>query len=149
MNEHISLLVMCKLSLRDTVGAMIGQICDRLEKAGEPEGFKYQVTSAFNEAFNNHAKHGGPELREKEILINVTVTDTQLIIEFQDDGKTFELGGTAKPELSQLRESGMGLFIMRAFMSELYYESGDDRKANVLRLVRNLTGSKKDASKAQ
>ncbi len=142
MEERISVLVPCDLSMRDTVGAMVTQICNRIEKAGEPEGFAHQVLSAFNEAFNNHATHGAIEKKgdkRRDILVNISVTNQQLIIEFQDDGKSFNLKNIEKPNLKKLRESGMGLFIMRAFMSELSYTMGDDRKANVLRLVRNLT----------
>ncbi len=144
MEERISVLVPCKLAYRDTVGAMVTQVCSQLEKVSEPDGFTYQVISAFNEAFNNHAKHGDVTRngdKQRDILIVISVTNRQLVIEFQDDGKPFKLDNTEKPDLSQLRESGMGLFIMRAFMSELSYKAGSDNKANVLRLVRNLSST--------
>ncbi len=140
MTKQISILVSRDLEFRDPVGGLVRQICERLEEQGEPPGFTNQVISAFNEAFNNLATHGGQDLETKDILINIDVNDTQLLIEFQDDGESFELKHYKNPDLTKLRESGMGLSIMRAFMDTINYSPGQQSLANVLRLERILTG---------
>jgi serine/threonine-protein kinase RsbW len=128
---------------RDAVSSLVEHICVQLEKESEPEGFRYQVVSAFNEAFNNLARHGGEKLKDKNIMVVVEVTDSQIIIELHDSGKGFNFLKKLEqdvPEPGELRESGMGLFIMRSFMSELKYQSSTEDGVNVLRMVRNLTG---------
>lgn len=145
MIGHISIMVPCRLSSRDIVGAMVHQICERLEAAGEPEGFGYQVISAFNEAFNNVIAHGGKGANRNDILVIIEVTESQIIIELQDDGESFTLK-EEKPNLDQLRESGMGLFIMRSFMDRLDYKPRSKNNANQLRMVRNLTRAKPKSS---
>jgi serine/threonine-protein kinase RsbW len=144
LNTRISLLVPCQLVSRDAISALIELVCQRLEKEGEPEGFRFQVISAFNEAFNNLARHVGKELGHKEIMIVVEVTDMQLVIELHDDSKGFKFPSKLEqdaPEPGELRESGMGLFIMRSFMSELKYHPSNVGGVNVLRMIRNLTRS--------
>lgn len=141
-NTRISLSVPCQLVSRDAVSSLVEHICVQLEKEREPEGFRYQVVSAFNEAFNNLARHGGEKLKDKNIMVVVEVTDSQIIIELHDSGKGFNFLKKLEqdvPEPGELRESGMGLFIMRSFMSELKYQSSTEDGVNVLRMVRNLT----------
>jgi anti-sigma regulatory factor (Ser/Thr protein kinase) len=145
MIGHLSILVPCRLSSRDIVGAMVHQICERIEAAGEPEGFGYQVISAFNEAFNNVVTHGGKGDQRNNLLVIIEVTDNQLIIELQDDGESFKLKDEI-PNLDQLRESGMGLFIMRSFMDQLDYKPRGKDNANRLRMIRNLVHAKPSSS---
>jgi anti-sigma regulatory factor (Ser/Thr protein kinase) len=142
LNTRISLLVPCELVSRDAISALVEHICVRLEQEGEPEGFRYQVVSAFNEAFNNLARHGGEKLKNKEIMVVVEVNEQLIIIELHDSGKGFKFPSESETDVplpGELRESGMGLFIMRSFMSELKYQSSDEDGVNVLRMVRNLT----------
>jgi anti-sigma regulatory factor (Ser/Thr protein kinase) len=142
LNTRISLLVPCQLISRDAISSLVEHICTRLEQEGEPEGFRYQVVSAFNEAFNNLARHGGEKLKNKEIMVVVEVNELQIIIELHDSGKGFKFPKQTEDEVPQpgeLRESGMGLFIMSSFMSELKYQSNSEDGVNILRMVRNLT----------
>ena len=76
LNTRISLLVPCQLASRDAVSSLVEHICIQIEKEGEPEGFRHQIVSAFNEAFNNLARHGEKELKNANIMIVVEVTST-------------------------------------------------------------------------
>lgn len=135
----MSLLVPAKLRYRDRVGAVLNRICKDIERLGEPAGFKDQMMSAFNEAFNNAVKHGGFDGGRQDILVNIDVSRRQLVVEFLEQGSVFDPCEMELPTLDELRESGMGLHIMRSFVSRLEYEPGDrGDKANVLRLVRDL-----------
>ena len=145
LNTRISLLVPCQLVSRDAISSLVEHICIRLEKEGEPEGFRYQVVSAFNEAFNNLARHGGEKLRNEDIMVVINVSEKQIVIELHDSGKGFKFPSKMEqdnPEPGELRESGMGLFIMRSFMSELKYQTDEKDGVNILRMVRNLTRDK-------
>ena len=139
MYFRISVLAKCQLLYRDTIGAMIRHVCNRLEEQGEPETFGHQVISAFNEAFNNLAGHGGDNVEEKNVLVTIAVTDLQLIIEMEDDATGFHPPPPAPiPVNHDLRESGMGLMIIREFMDTMDYKKSTKNGVNSLRMVRNL-----------
>ena len=145
LNTRISLLVPCQLVSRDAVSSLVEHICIQIEKEGEPEGFRHQIISAFNEAFNNLARHGGNKLKNENIMVVVEVTPARIVIELHDSGKGFKFpsqSGQDVPQPGELRESGMGLFIMRSFMSELKYQKRNEDGVNVLRMIRNLTKKK-------
>lgn len=142
MYFRISVLSKCQLLYRDTIAATIRHVCNKLEEQGEPETFGHQVISAFNEAFNNLANHGGPDIDEKEVLITLSVTDLQLIIEMDDDAQGFH-PPPPEPTPKDPRESGMGLIIIREFMDSMEYKKRTKNGVNSLRMVRNLTKAPK------
>jgi anti-sigma regulatory factor (Ser/Thr protein kinase) len=138
MYFRITVLTKCQLLYRDTVAATIRHVCNRLEAQGEPKAFGYQVISAFNEAFNNLVSHGGEGVDEKDVLVTVIVNERQLIIDMEDDSGGFTPPART-PSTHGLRESGMGLSIMREFMDSIDYKKKTKNGINTLRMVRNLT----------
>lgn len=134
----IAMLVKCELKYRDTIGAVIRHVCSRLEQQGEDETFGHQVISAFNEAFNNLVNHGGSDVSSNDVLVTVAVSDRQFIIEMEDDAEGFHPPEHV-PEMDGLRESGMGLLIIREFMDKMEYKKRTKNGINSLRMVRNLT----------
>ena len=138
MNFNITLFVRCQLTYRDTIGAMIRHICSRLEEQGESKNFGHQVISAFNEAFNNLARHGGGDVENQEVVINLAVTDEQLIIEMEDDAVSFHPPKEIPP-IKNARESGMGLLIIKEFMDSHKYKRKSKNGVNSLIMVRNLS----------
>ncbi len=136
--KTISVLVPCLLSYRDIVGAIVKQMCLQLEAQGEEEAFTFQVTSAFNEAFNNVVIHGGKADYKRQVLVTVAVEQTEFVIELHDDGRSIVFK-EERHQPEKLRESGMGLYIMRAFMNEIDYNSKADGGKNRLRMMRRLS----------
>jgi serine/threonine-protein kinase RsbW len=125
----------CQLVYRDAAGALIAAICERLEQSGGDDGLRDQVVSAFNEAFNNLALHSG---RASEVQIDLEVGERELAIEIRDRGEAFDYEDIPLPDLDELPESGLGIFIMRSFMSAVDYRPGQGGSENVLRMVRQL-----------
>lgn len=140
MGDRLSMALPCNLRYRNPVGALLQQLCGQL--ATEPR-LGYQVVSAFNEAFNNLAQHAYPSGPPGQVEVVVEILPGQLVIELRDEGRTFDLKQIAPPDLEQLPESGMGVYIMRSFMSEVAYTPGQAGSKNVLRMVKRL---KKTAS---
>jgi serine/threonine-protein kinase RsbW len=101
--------------------------------SGEDDDFENEVVSAFGEAFNNIAVHGYRGLVPGSIQVEVDWDDTRLMITVIDTGRTFDPGAVALPNLDELPENGMGLFIMHGCMDEVDYRPGPP---NVLRLVK-------------
>jgi len=136
MGDRISIVLPCDLRYRDAVGAMIQQVCRRLEHEGAEPGLGHQVLSAFNEAFNNLSLHGE---EPAPLEVDLDVDGSTLAIEIRDEGEPFNYNEVAAPDLDELPESGLGIFIMRSFMSEVLYEPREGgRGKNRLRMIRDL-----------
>lgn len=117
---------------------MIQQICTRLEQDGADPGLGVQVLSAYNEAYNNLAQHAYAPERKGTIDLLMEVTPTRLALVFKDSGESFDFDAVDAPDLRALPESGLGIFIMRAFMNEIRYEPKIDGRTNVLRMTKYL-----------
>lgn len=115
----------CKMALESAGTADSGD-------GGEPD-FEAEVVSAFGEAFNNVAVHGYRDRTPEPVQIEVDWDAEKLTITMIDTGRTFDPESVAPPDLDDLPESGMGLFIMTSCMDEVDYRPGPP---NVLRLVK-------------
>jgi serine/threonine-protein kinase RsbW len=106
---------------------------------GEDDAGQVEVVVA--EVGNNIILHGyGSEsdsLENHTIVITVETRDDRVILVFEDDALPFDpvVARAGTPEESIARGGGgLGLFIMRQIMDELYYERRDEK--NVFRLVK-------------
>jgi len=98
-----------------------------------------RVLSAYNEAYNNLAQYAyGPGHREGMIELLMEVNPTQLALVLKDCGKSFDFDAVGDPDLHDLPESGLGIFIIRSFMNEVRYEPKIDGRTNVLRMIKYL-----------
>ena len=99
------------------------------------EEFTFQVVSAIGEAFNNVALHGYADGARGTITFEISTNDDCLVIDVVDFGQSFDPSDAPEPDLGALPESGMGLFIVRAFADELSYTKGSP---NCLRMVKRF-----------
>jgi serine/threonine-protein kinase RsbW len=116
----------CKMALEGDAGG----------GGGEGDDFEAEVVSAFGEAFNNIAIHGYRGLAPEPVHIEVDWDEEKIVITAIDTGHIFDPKLVAVPDLEQLHERGMGLFIMRSCMDAVEYRPGPP---NVLRLVKLRT----------
>lgn len=103
----------------------------------EDPDFEPEVVSAFGEAFNNVAVHGYRGVPPEPVQIEVDWDDAGLTITMTDTGRVFDPESVAPPDLDDLPERGMGLFIMASSMDEVDYRPGPP---NVLRLMKRRAG---------
>jgi serine/threonine-protein kinase RsbW len=103
--------------------------------------FRMHVVSAVGEAFNNIVLHGYAGKNEGVIEMEIRTDPDRITIELRDYGESFDLDAVATPNLDLLPESGLGIFIMRAFMS-IRYRPG---RPNVLTLSKSLVPESRDA----
>lgn len=138
MADRLFITLPSDLRYRDAVGALIQQICSRLRAEDTGQMLGFQVVSAFNEAFNNLCRYayGGHGQGEIEILLEIY--PDELVIELRDEGRIFDFDSVEMPDLLEMPESGLGIFIIRSFMTEVEYRPGTDGAKNVLRMVRIL-----------
>jgi serine/threonine-protein kinase RsbW len=89
------------------------------------EAFYHQFVSAFGEAFNNVVLHGYRGIEPAgEILLEVGWDDECIRARLVDHGRPFDPEAVPLPQMQQLPESGMGLFIIRSFVDRLEYRPG-------------------------
>lgn len=93
--------------------------------------FEDQAISAFQEAFNNVAMHSYPDGTAGDVEIEIDWTSEELVIQMTDTGRSFDPDTIGPPDLDELPEGGMGIFIIRSYMDEVDYREGPP---NVLRL---------------
>ncbi len=103
----------------------------------EMNEFRTHVVSAVGEAFNNIVLHGYAGRSDGMIEMDIRTEFHHITVEFRDYGESFDLDAVATPDLDLLPESGLGIFIMRAFMS-IRYRPG---RPNVLTLSKSLVPS--------
>jgi serine/threonine-protein kinase RsbW len=103
--------------------------------------FRMHVVSAVGEAFNNIVLHGYAGKNDGVIEMEIRTDPDRIVIELRDYGESFDLDAVATPNLDLLPESGLGIFIMRAFMS-IRYRPG---RPNVLTLSKSLAPELRDS----
>ena len=130
-----------QLGFRDLVGRMVGEVCRRVERDARCNGVEWRVMSAFNEAFNNIVEHAYAA-SPGDVEVTLMVENDRLVLHLTDRGQGFNFDDAGAhdqpPEFDTLSEGGMGLFIIRRAMSEVFYERRQDR--NLLTMVRSLDG---------
>ncbi len=134
----IRLRVPGDLAYRDLVARAVSTACKLARsEPGLPEEFTHEVVSAIGEAFNNVAIHGYADREPGDVFVEIRTHADRLDLEVQDTGHSFHPDDAPEPDLAQLPESGMGLFIIRACMDEVTYEAGSP---NVLTMVKRFPG---------
>jgi serine/threonine-protein kinase RsbW len=132
----IRLEVQGTLEHRDVALRTVSAAC-RLPFRGAREDrfqeFRSHVVSAVGEAFNNIAIHGYKGRAPGTVEIEVAATADQLSVELRDYGMSYDPDAAPSPDLENLPESGLGVFIMKSFMDRVEYTPG---APNVLKLTK-------------
>jgi serine/threonine-protein kinase RsbW len=96
-----------------------------------------QTVSALGEAFNNVAIHAYADRPPGDVIVEISWTREEMVLQLTDYGQSFDPDAVDLPDLDELPEGGMGLFIMRSFMDEVEYHAGPP---NVLRMTKRRLG---------
>lgn len=96
--------------------------------------FRMHVVSAVGEAFNNIVLHGYAGRDDGVIEMEIRTRRDRIAIELRDYGASFDPTSVPPPDFDSLPESGLGLFIIKAFMT-ISYRAG---RPNVLTLTKTL-----------
>jgi len=130
--ESERLTIPAQLSKRPALIAHIARACGRVGPARPASAeslelndpFDAEYVSAFSEIFNNIVLHGYAGGSEEHIEIDIRVDDDELITRITEHGVPFDPGELSAPDLSQLPEGGMGIYIVEAFVDKFDYEPG-------------------------
>ncbi len=113
----------------EALRAMLDTLCRRLEDETKTRDLGNHVISAFGEAFNNAVWHAYRGCRTGDIEIDIQVTATSLKLSMADYGKGFDMKDVKCPDFTNLPEGGLGLWIIRSYMTSVKYHRG---KKNIL-----------------
>ena len=82
---------------------------------------------AVSEACTNAIKHSSDD----RFTIIYTMIEKGLTIEIIDNGKGYNTKEVSEPDLDNLKESGMGLFIIESLMDEVNVESTEGKGTSI------------------
>ena len=88
---------------------------------------------AISEACTNAIKHS---LDDRFIII-FNILENGLTIEIIDEGQGYDISSVSQPSLDNLKESGMGLFIIQSLMDDVTIES-QEGKGTRIRMTKYL-----------
>jgi serine/threonine-protein kinase RsbW len=109
------------------------------------EDIKLAVSEACNNAILHARSHSDRETEANEVTIEITPFSDRLEISVSDGGRIPAPGlalplrspherphdAQGKPDASELRESGLGLFLMRSLMDDVQHLTGADHNTEV------------------
>ena len=133
------------LEHRDVALRAVSAACKLVSRRPQPPGlndFRMHVVSAVGEAFNNIVLHSYAGRDDGVIEMEIRTDPDLITVELRDYGESFDLDAVATPDLDLLPESGLGIFIIKAFMS-IRYRPG---RPNVLTLSKSLANEPADSS---
>lgn len=111
--SHVHLLSRCACALAETIPNL-----------AEPTVTLYNLELAIQEVAVNIVNHAyaGNEGRI-QMTLQLTEQRRQLTLVFHDTGDAFEPTLVPAPKLGELQEHGFGLFLVRALMDDVEYQS--------------------------
>jgi serine/threonine-protein kinase RsbW len=122
--------------IREFVGEAASQV-------GFSEKEIYSIQLAADEASTNIIEHAYAGREGGQIEIDCTVAGDELKIILRDKGRSFDPSSIPEPnvkaDLSERKIGGLGMYLMRKLMDEVYYESSPE-KGNALTMVKRKGG---------
>jgi serine/threonine-protein kinase RsbW len=116
--ESVDRLLESKLDSVDEAENLVIQMA---EKAGFEEDDLHKIAMSVRETMVNAVVHGNRYSAHKKVHVTVSNGPGRLEIRIADQGEGFELTEVPDPlnEENLLRNSGRGIFLMKAFMDEV------------------------------
>jgi serine/threonine-protein kinase RsbW len=100
----------------------------------------YQISMAVREAVVNAVLHGNHYDSHKKVDLTLERADHMLVVSVRDQGEGLDVRNIPDPLAPEnlLKQSGRGIFLMRAFMDEVRVNSSSSGTEIVL--IKNLGG---------
>jgi serine/threonine-protein kinase RsbW len=98
------------------VAVLRGRVMDAATDAGAAGDTFCDIQIAVGEALINAYRHGSPNKGVDKIKLRCMTCSRAIVIEIEDEGKPFDPDAVREPNPSNLRDHGMGIFLMRRAM---------------------------------
>ena len=113
---------------------------DAAVEAGADADELCDIKIAVGEALTNAYRHGSPDKGKNKIHLRCTICTGTLIIEIEDEGKPINTNSTKEPDPKQMKDHGMGLYLMRQAMDKV--EFFNNCPGNRVRMLKRVCGKK-------
>lgn len=130
-----------RLTIRNDLGelARVNELAtELLERRGVAPRAVYATSLALEEVLSNVIRHGYQDGDAHEIALVLRVGGGGIELQVEDDGREFDPVTAPEPELdlplAERRAGGLGIHLLRAFVSEIRYERLGDRNFLWLRI---------------
>lgn len=111
--EYVSIIRLTTSGIANKVGFCIDDIED--------------LKVAISEACTNAIKHS----LDDRFTIIYSMIENGLTIEIIDNGKGYDRSTVSEPDIDNLKESGMGLFIIESLMDDVIVESQEGKGTSI------------------
>ena len=113
----------------DEVPAVQQAIVDAAQQAGFDEQALFAIRLALDEALTNAVRHGNGSDPAKQVAVEFSADETQLVIQIQDQGPGFAPDELPDPtaEENLCRPHGRGVMLMRAYMTDVQFNPQGNR----------------------
>ena len=105
------------------------------------EHVSFEVLLLAREALSNAVKHGSDCDPTKKVTFHVCLSDSQVVIEVQDQGEGFDWKRALLKKTSSTKESGRGLAAMVYYAQEVKF----NKKGNKLFIKKDITCRVRDS----
>ncbi|MCX5833581.1 MAG: ATP-binding protein [Deltaproteobacteria bacterium] len=123
LSDHLTILFSSAMEQVDSVSRETENFLSQLgiqEKA-------FRILLSMREALTNAIRHGNQEDPQKMIRYRVHLDEGDLVMEVEDEGAGFDWKNHIKRKPRVRSESGRGLFIMRQYASEVWFNDRGNR----------------------
>ena len=135
MQEELCLTIRNDLGELVRVSVLAGELLERCQVS---ERVSYAAQLALEEVLSNVIRHGYPDGAAHEIALKLRVAEGGVEFEVVDDGREFDPTQAAPVQLdaplSQRKAGGLGIHLLRSFVSEIRYERRGERNALWVRI---------------
>lgn len=117
-------------------------------KTGFDEDETQRISMAVREAAVNAVLHGNAYDPRKKVLITFETTPENLTVTIRDEGKGLNSEDIPDPLAPEnlLKQSGRGIFLIRAFMDEVHFRNMEP--GTEITLIKRLSGETRDGKEA-
>ena len=124
---------------------MVGQLA---AQAGFDEDARDGISMAVREAMINAVLHGNAYDAAKRVNLSLEQNGRELIITIGDEGKGLEPEDVPDPLAPEnlMKQSGRGIFLIRAFMDEVRFRNLEP--GTEITLIKRIPGSELDRQEA-
>jgi len=121
---------------------------DLAVKAGFDEEETDRIAMSVREATVNAVLHGNQYDPKKRVTVAFELTPESLSVSVRDEGKGLDPGSVPDPLAPEnlLKQSGRGIFLIRAFMDEVRFRSMDP--GTEITLIKRVRGNDPDGKEA-
>jgi serine/threonine-protein kinase RsbW len=127
----------------------IEEMADQVSsQAGFDEDTRGGISMAVREAMINAVLHGNAYDPAKHVNVTFEQNGQELVITIVDEGKGLDPEKVADPLAPEnlLKQSGRGIFLMRAFMDDVRFRNLDP--GNETTLIKRIPGNEPDRQEA-